>query len=193
MRIGLTGGMGCGKSTVGTILEKFGWRRVDADVVVRELLSNDSETYAAVVETFGNCVVKDGKLSRKRLGALVFEDVEALQKLESILHPKVRRIWEGKVASATEDGVPILVELPLLFEKGLGDHFDATVCVAAPRPIQLKRLEERGVDREEAEKRIARQLPLDEKMRMSDFVVTNSGPLAFLVRQVHLLNNDLRR
>lgn len=193
MRLGLTGGMGCGKSTVGSILEDLGWIRVDTDEQVRGLLATDREVRTAIVGRWGRGVLENDRISRKRLASLVFGDAAALRALEEILHPRVREQWKSIAVRTEAEGGRVVVEIPLLFEKNLGGDFDATVCVAAPEALQLARLRERGVSGADARKRIRRQLPLDEKMRMSDFVITNAGPLAFLRRQVHLLNHELRR
>lgn len=182
MVLGLTGGIGCGKSTVGRMLEERGMRRIDTDAIVHQLLSSDAKVIAEVGEAFGEEVV-DGKkgVNRKALGEVVFAQPEGLRRLEAILHPRVGQIWQGRVAS--DPSQLWVVEIPLLFEKKLQNKFDFTACVFCNQETQVRRLEQKGVSRSQALARMGRQLPLDVKAEKADFVLTNDGSLLFLEGQ----------
>lgn len=192
MRVGLTGGMGCGKSTVGRIFADLGWQRIDADEIVRRLLQEDADVIRAVRAALGPGVMDGrGALDRRRIATLVFEDSGALQRLEDILHPRVRATWQAAVAEPGAGNW--VVEIPLLFEKGLEKEFDFTVCVASDPHVQAERLASRGLSPQEASRRMARQLPLVQKIERADFVITNNGSLAFLRDQVTRLVEHLTK
>ena len=193
MVIGLTGGIGCGKSTAGLMFVRLGWGRVDSDEVVRELLAHDPATLEEVRGRFGDDIfTADGGVDRRKLAARVFPDPAALADLEAILHPRVRAHWKG--ASASGSPGRWIVEIPLLFEKGLEKEVDFTICVASDAAVQAQRLASRGLSPQEAALRIARQLPLAQKIERADFVITNNGSLAFLQDQVtRLASTYLKR
>src|SRR5690606_4660893 len=191
MTIGLTGGMGCGKSTVSGIFQREGYRAIDADRVVRGQLLVDPEVVALLRERWGDTILaEDGSVIRSRVADIVFAtDAERLW-LESCLHPRVKARWEAALASdPTADWV---VEVPLLFEKGLEKGFDFSVCVSASSAVQLARLTERGIPQALAEQRISKQLPLAQKQDLADFVIFNDGSPEFLHRQVRQLITTLR-
>lgn len=184
--VGLTGGMGCGKSTAAAIFAELGFRRLDADRVVREELLTDLEVLALVWQQFGADVIgADGQIIRERLARVVFADPAALAWLEGLLHPRLRARWRAIFAAAK--GERFICEVPLLFEKGMENWFDFTVCVAASSDLQLRRLEQRGISPELARQRIARQLPLARKCELADFVLVNDGSLEFLREQISIL------
>lgn len=188
--VGLTGGMGTGKSTVAALFAERGFRRLDADQVVREELLPDPEVVAAVRERFGPGVIgSDGQVARDRLAAVVFGDAEALAWLENLLHPRLLARWRAVFASAR--GEAFIVEVPLLFEKGLENWFDFIVCVTADSATQLRRLEQRGVPPELARQRLVKQLPLARKCELADHVLLNDGSPEFLREQVNVLADRL--
>lgn len=192
MVVGLTGGFGCGKSTVGRILADLGWTRIDSDEIVRELLTTDRAVQAAITDAFGPDVLDaGGAIDRRKLAGVVFADEAALRRLEDILHPRVRTMWQAARVASTSGRV--VVEIPLLFEKGLEKEFDFTVCVASDPSVQAERLASRGFSPQEASRRIARQLPLAQKIERADFVLTNNGSLDFLRNQVTRLVDQLTR
>ena len=189
--IGLTGGMGCGKSTAGRMLERRGFRRIDTDEVVRRLLDGDPETAEALREYFGEGIFRpQGGVDRAALAKRVFASQTALGALESILHPRVRTIWED--ALRKEPDACWCVEIPLLFEKKLEKHFDFTLCLSASEAVCLARLAAKGFTKDDAHARMARQLPLDEKIRRADYVLSNNGSLEFLETQTGLLTAGLQ-
>lgn len=183
MVVGITGGMGCGKSTAAAMFADLGWGRVDSDEVVRDLLRSEAAVQKEVRNRFSeNVFCSDGSVDRRRLAEVVFPSREALADLEAILHPRVRLRW--KAAVAVDHPANWVVEIPLLFEKGLEKEVDFTLCVASDAEVQTQRLASRGLSPQEVSQRIARQLPLAQKIERADFVLTNNGSLAFLNDQV---------
>lgn len=183
MTLGLTGGIGCGKSSVLPVFEKLGYAVIDTDEIASGIHS-ETATRRFVRERFGaSAISADGSVNKAGLAEIVFSDKAALADLESFMHPKIRAAWQKKI-SAFGDGEKIVVEVPLLFEKNYEGDFDATVCVAASECVQISRLEKRGLPAAQARERIAAQLPVSEKMRRADFVIFNDGSREFLEAQV---------
>lgn len=189
MIVGITGGMGCGKSTAARMLERRGFQRIDSDQLVRDRILTSPDVIAALAERFGPTVVVEGSVERAALGARVFSDAAALQWLEDLVHPRVFALWQE--AFAAEPQARWVVEVPLLFEKGLENWFDFTVCVACSPALQLARLEQRGVPRELAGQRISKQLPLAQKIELSDIVLWNEGSSTFLETEIDCLAQAL--
>jgi dephospho-CoA kinase len=185
MNIGLTGGMGCGKSTTLRLFGERGWDVFEADACVRSLLAEDPEVREAVAEGFGHEVMaNDGTVDRAALARIVFAHSSKLDQLEAILHPRVRAAWQRKL---NEGLARLVVEIPLLFEKSLASLFDVTVCVASSPSVQQKRLRERGLEDDQIQQRLARQWPLTRKMEAADHVLLNDGSLAHLESQIDFL------
>lgn len=190
--MGLTGGIASGKSAVSRQLAELGCRVVDADVLAREVVAPGEPAWRAIVAEFGREVLgPDGQLDRKRLGALVFADPARRKILEAITHPVImarRQAILDAWAAEGFDGIVVL-DIPLLIEVGAAAHVDRVVLVYAERDVQLERLMGRDTfDRAEAERRIASQMSLAEKVRHAHFVVDNSGvpeETASQVRAVH--------
>ena len=192
--VGLTGGIGSGKTTVSQMLEKLGALVIDADAIVHELQAPSSPALEEIAAAFGAGLIgSDGALDRESLGAIVFRDSEARQKLNAIMHPKVGAEVARRLAAARDSGVPLVVlDIPLLFEgrrKGRGGasllDFDSTVVVWVPEEVQVERqLQREDYGREEALRRIRSQLSLEEKKGMADFVIDNSGSLEETERQL---------
>ena len=191
MIAGITGGVGCGKSTVARALAARGFRRLDSDQIVREQVLTDPEVLTALRARHGETVIDpaSGQVNRTALAERVFRnDTERLW-LEELTHPRVFAAWRS--AFAAEPNARWAVEVPLLFEKGLEIWFDFTVCVACAPAQQLARLEQRGLPRALAGQRISKQLPLARKIELSDFVLWNEGSPAFLEAQVDRLSAAL--
>lgn len=183
--------MGCGKSTVAGLFQREGFQRIDSDRIVREELLVSHGVIEQLQARWGDAILdSDGAVSRARLADIVFgNDGERLW-LEGYLHPMVKQRWQQALAeNSLADWV---VEVPLLFEKGLEKGFDFTVCVSASSDIQLARLRERGIPQTLALQRISKQLPLAQKQDFADFVIFNDGSLEFLHRQVRQLTATLR-
>ncbi|MEI6861132.1 MAG: dephospho-CoA kinase [Verrucomicrobiota bacterium] len=191
MTLGLTGGMGCGKSTALRFFAELGWRTLDSDAIVRDEVLRDPEVSAAIGARFPDVIDAAGAVRRDVLAMRVFaEDGGAdLDWLEALVLPRVLARW--RTALATEPAARWVVEAPLLFEKKLEKGFDFTVCVAASSPSQLARLTGRGLSPTLAGQRISRQLPLAKKTELADFVLSNDGTPEALRRQVALLAAQL--
>ncbi len=185
--IGLTGGIGTGKSTVAGMLRQLGATVIDADRATREVQARGSEGLRRIVEEFGPETLKpDGELDRERLGALVFRDREARERLNRIVHPLVRTWMAKRLAEAHERGDRVAVlDIPLLFETRGTAGLDSVILVYAPEEVQLHRLVHlRGMTEDQARERIAAQLPIEEKRRMADHVILNTGTMDDLRAEV---------
>jgi dephospho-CoA kinase len=190
MILGLTGGMGCGKTTTAGMLAAYGFTPLDSDAIIRTRLLTDKEVIAAIREHFGDGVLAEsGAVDRGRVARRVFTDEAALRWLEDLLHPRLYAYW--RAAFAAERSKSWVVEVPLLFEKSLQNWFDFTVCVASHPAVQLARLEQRGLPPPLARQRISMQLPLAQKIELVDFVLLNDGSPDFLREQVVRLVNSL--
>ena len=177
---GLTGGIGSGKSTVARHLRSRGLPVIDADVLAREAVAKGSEGLNEVVGAFGPDVLQaDGSLDRARLAQRVFGSKEALARLEAITHPRVRALARARVEALGQSGEPLVCyEVPLLYEVGLEREYAPVVVVSVPEALQLERAVLRdATNADSIRRRMAAQLPLDEKVRRADFVIDNSGTL----------------
>ena len=189
-KVGITGGLGCGKSAVARLLERRGFRRIDSDQIVREEVLWEPGILAAIRDRYGPGVFdRSGGVDRPALAGRVFADDRERTWLEELTHPRVFARWQAAFAEAP--AAPWAVEVPLLFEKGLENWFDFTVCVALAAEEQLARLEQRGLSRALAGQRISKQLPLARKIELSDFVLWNQGSPEFLEAQVERLARAL--
>jgi len=184
LRVGLTGGIASGKSSVAEQLAARGAVVVDADVLAREVVEPGTPGLAAVVERFGEEVLREGRLDRPRLGALVFSDPQARRDLEQIIHPAVRARAAELEARAAPDAVVVQV-IPLLVETGQAGDFDVLVVVDLPPATQLARLVARnGLDPEQARARVAAQASREERVAVANQVLDNSGTPEELAEQV---------
>jgi len=194
LRVGLTGGIGSGKTEVSRRLASYGAVVIDADAVAREVVAPGTPGLAEVVQEFGpDVLLGDGSLDRDRLGQLVFADDSLRMKLNAVIHPRVAgRMAELERAAA---GAPVIVhDVPLLAENHLAGSFDEVVVVDVPPRIQLERLaRERGMPRAQAEARMRAQASRDDRLAIATIVVDNSGSLAELDREVGELWTELRR
>ena len=181
MKVGLSGGIGCGKSTVLGFFREAGWRTVDSDAVVRELLATDAEVQARLRSRWGGVVFADGAVDRGALAKRVFGHEGDLKWLEELLHPLVRESWLASIDQAPDSNW--LVEIPLLFEKRLEIHFDLTVCVSSPPDVVADRMVVRAYSEAQIEQRRKQQMPLEEKIERADFLISNAGSLEFLKQQ----------
>ena len=185
--VGLTGGIGSGKSAVSALLRSYGAAVVDADQVAREVVAVGTPGLAAVVDAFGADVLReDGSLDRPALGRRVFGQPEELARLNGILHPLIARRTAELWAQAEAAGAAVLVhDIALLVENGLADRYDTVVVVAARPETQLDRLVRlRGMSEQDARARIAAQVPLEDKLAVATHVISNDGPLEELAPQV---------
>jgi dephospho-CoA kinase len=185
--VGLTGGIGSGKSVVSRLLRTYGAVVVDADLIAREVVEVGTPGLAAVADDFGVEVLQpDGSLDRPALGRRVFSDPEALARLNRITHPLIAERTRELFRKAAESGVRVLVhDIALLVENGLHRDYDDVVVVAAEPATQVDRLVRlRGMSEDEARARIVAQAPLEDKLAVATHVIRNDGPLEELAPQV---------
>jgi dephospho-CoA kinase len=177
--IGLTGGVGSGKSTVTGMLRELGAAVIDADEAAHAVYAPGTPGFDAVVREFGPEFVRDGVIDRRLLGGLVFADEEARLRLNAIVHPLVRDWMAERTRDAVDQGAQIVVQdVPLLYENALESLFSSVVLVWAPPEVQLERLvTARRVPVERARAMIAVQMPIDEKRRRAHHVIDNSGTM----------------
>jgi len=191
MVVGLTGGIGCGKSTAARFFEEVGFRRIDTDEIVRTRVLLQPEVAAAITGHFGpQTMTADGRVDRPAVAKIVFSDDAALRWLEDLVHPRLHVILRASLTDASS--VDHVIEVPLLFEKHLENWFDFTVCVGTTSQLQLARLEERGLPQALAAQRISKQLPLAQKLELADYVLLNDGSPDFLRAQIIRLAAQLR-
>ncbi len=190
LRIGLTGGIGSGKSTVAALLVERGAVLVDADVLAREVVAPGTPGLAAVVAAFGPGVLgPDGSLDRPALAAVVFADPEQRARLDAVVHPLVRARAAELVAQAPADAV-VVQDVPLLVETGQAGSYDLVVVVQASLPVRLARLEQRGMTEADARARIAGQATDDQRAAAADVLLHNDGTREELAAQVDELWRD---
>ena len=184
LRIGLTGGIGSGKSTVSELLTERGAVLVDADRIAREVVEPGTPGLAAVVAAFGDGVVgPDGALDRPALAAIVFADPEARRRLDGIVHPLVRARAAELAAAAPPDAV-VVHDVPLLVETGQAGHYDLVLVVEADPEIRVRRLVGRGMSEDDARARIAAQATDEQRRAVADVVLDNDGSPEDLAAQV---------
>jgi len=187
MRVfGLTGGMGMGKSTSTQLLRQRGAAVVDADDLARQMVQPRQPALLEIQRVFGGDIVgPDGQLRRDELARIVFADAAARQRLEAILHPRIRDQWRAQIATWCNQGVPLaVVVIPLLFETKAEAEFDVTICVACSAATQCQRLLARGWTAGQIARRLAAQWPIERKMAQSDCVVWSEGGLEVLAQQL---------
>ncbi len=189
MKVGLSGGIGCGKSTVLGFFREAGWRTVDSDAVVRELLATNAEVQAQLRSRWGEAVFADGAVDRGAVAKRVFGYEGDLKWLEELLHPLVRESWLASIDQAPD--VNWLVEIPLLFEKRLETRFDLTVCVSSPPDVVADRMVVRAYTEAQIEQRRKQQMPLEEKIERADYLISNAGSLEFLKQQTTRLIDQI--
>ena len=184
--LGLTGGVGMGKSTAARLLKKVGLPVVDSDDLAREAVQPGTEGLAEIADEFGEGFLKaDGLLDRDKMASTVFQDEAARKRLEAIIHPRVRTVWEKQIDQWREQKRPVgVVVIPLLFEIDLQDSFDAVLCVACTANTQRDRLRERNWDDAQITARIAAQMDIAQKMDLADHVLWNEGAPELLMDQM---------
>ncbi len=182
-KIGITGGIGTGKSLVSNILKELGIIVISADEIVREL-QKDPYYLQKIREIFGDDVFDKGNLDRKKLAKIIFSDSDARRKLENLLHPPVLEEIKKKLEELKERDI-IAVEVPLLFEVGIEDWFDEIWVVYAPFELQLERIVNRdNISKEDAVARIRAQIPIEEKLKKADFVIYNDKDIESTKNQI---------
>lgn len=185
--LGLTGGVGMGKSTAARLLKKAGLPVVDSDDLAREVVQPGTDALAEIAAEFGEGFLNtDGSMNRVKMASTVFQDDAARKRLEAIIHPRVRVGWEKQIEQWREQKRPVgVVVIPLLFEVDLQDSFDAVLCVACTANTQRARLRERNWSDDQIADRIAAQMDIAQKMNLADHVLWNEGTLKQLGEQLN--------
>jgi dephospho-CoA kinase len=189
--IGLTGGIGCGKSLTAQYFAELGALVIDADQLARAAIERGSDGFDEVVAIFGDGILKDGNIDRRALGDLIFKDPTAKAQLENIIHPFVRREFEEAVASLKGDQV-LVYEIPLLVETKAHEKFDVVITVESEMENRVARLRGRGMHISEIEGRVAAQATREQRIEVADFLIENDGSEDELLRQVENIWDSLR-
>ncbi len=189
--VGLTGGIACGKSSVLEIFAKNGWEAISTDQLAGEILTSDKQVTDLLLDRWGKKVFDErGIVDKKQIGEIIFHIPHERAWLEGVLHPQVRAAWMAKTESV--ENPLVVVEIPLLFENDLQSHFVQTISTFATRELQLERLLERGLPKEQANARIDAQMSCGRKAEFADVVFLGCGSLGFLERQVvSFLNSNI--
>jgi len=177
--VGLTGGIGAGKSTVANMFAQLGALTIDADQLARQAIEPGSSGFDEVVAEFSPKILTDGDIDRQKLGKIVFKDGEKRKKLEAIIHPRVQEALAQRIKSLSPGDV-LVYEIPLLVETGAAEKFDYIITVESDIENRLDRLFERGLDEDEAERRIAAQASQAQREAVADRVIVNDGDRADL-------------
>ena len=181
--VGLTGGIGSGKSLAAQFFSQLGALVIDADQLARSVIERGSEGFDEVLLRFGDTVLKNGDIDRVALGQIVFENPQAKKDLEEIIHPRIRAEFEEAVASLNP-GQIMVYEIPLLVETNAADRFDFVITVESDPELRRQRLRARGMFHSDIEKRMASQATEEERRAVADCVLTNDGTEDDLLRQV---------
>ncbi len=194
LKVGLTGSIGTGKSTVSKIFKELGAYVIDADQIVHSLLKEES-VKEKIREILGNVFDDKGEIDKKKVAEIIFNNPEKKKQLEALIHPLVfERIQEKiKNIEKKDPDAVVVVEVPLMIETGSYKNYDVVIVVYAPEEIQLKRLLNRGMEKEDALKRIKSQMPIDEKVKYADIVIENTGTLEELKKKVENVYRELKR
>lgn len=183
MRVGLTGGIGCGKSTAGKMFSELGALVTDADELAREVVEPGTLGFDGILARWPE-VIRDGKVDRPALAKIVFSDAQALSELEAIVHPLVRA-REDEIEKGAPPGTIVIHDVPLLFESGIWSSCDKTILIYAPVELRIARVQAReGWTREMIEKRIEVQIDQDDARNLADYVIENDGDLPHLREQI---------
>lgn len=181
--VALTGGIGSGKSTVGSILAGLGAVVVDSDQIAREVVERGSKGFDLVVAQFGDGILKDGDINRSALGELVFGNQSKLRELEEITHPLIREAFSQIVEQSPRDSI-IINQIPLLVESKHQYNFDLVLTVSASPQVRIERLQARGLSQNQIQARFAAQASDDQRELIADQIINNSGDLSLLTQEV---------
>ena len=192
-RIGLTGNMGCGKSTVGKMFRDLGMLVIDADEIIRGFYKRGSEIFEKLLNLLGTQVLdKEGNIDRKKVANLVFSQEGLLRKLEDITHSELYRQIKAIEEKNKERDI-IMIEASLIYEKGTEDRYDKVIVVYAPEEVCRRRVLKKGVSLEDFERRIKFQMDIEEKKRRADYIIDNSDGIEKTRQQVYNLYKILKK
>ena len=195
-KLGLTGGIATGKTTISNYLKSINIPVLDADEYARKVVEPGTPGLAAITNTFGEQILQpDGSLNRKLLGQIVFNDSSARQTLNDITHPRIQQMMADELHRLAEQQTPLVIlDIPLLLENNNVAGADAVMVVTIPESLQLTRLMQRNnLTEKEAQSRIAAQMPLVEKEKLADFVIDNSGTISNTQKQVEKVIQKIRQ
>jgi len=196
LRVGLTGGLACGKSFVGHALADLGCYLIEADKLGHEVMLPGGEAYAAIVREFGSAILDgEGRINRRRLSGIVWDNAERLEKLSSLVHPPVQQREETRMAeiARTDPRAIVVVEAAILVETGRYKSFDRLIVVTCTPEHQMERALQRGsYNKQEILARLSRQLPLEDKLRVADYTIDTSGSEEATLEQVRTVYGKLR-
>ena len=184
--IALTGGIGSGKSLAGEYFRALGAIVIDSDQLARDVIERGSEGFDEIVLRFGDQILRNGEIDRKKLAEIVFADSQARLDLEAITHPRIREAFEEVVKSAPDDAI-IINQIPLLVETQGKYRFDLVIVITAPESLRRERLIKRGLGSADITQRISAQVSDDLRIAQADFVITNDGDSDRLLRQIEQL------
>jgi dephospho-CoA kinase len=195
LRVGLTGGISTGKSTVGLMFVELGCHLIDSDRITHQLLEPGQAVHANVIHEFGQRILApDGTIDRRALGSIVFNDAQSRDRLNQLVHPAViqrQQRWLNEVEIKDPSGIAI-VDAALMIEVGTYKNYDRIIVVTCSPAVQKRRLSARsGLSEDQIEARIRAQMPMEEKIKFADFVIDNSGDLGATRRQVEEVNSRL--
>lgn len=194
--VGLTGGIGCGKSEAAKYLCSLGAKHIDADAISRSLTAEGGKALPELRRIFGDGIFNDdGSLNRRALGDLVFSDVASKRALEGVIHPLVQRQVMDEIAAASAAGIPVtILDVPLLFETGMDVLCDETWTMSVPPEVQVRRVQARdGMTEEQARARIAGQLPMEERNARANKVINSDRPVEKTQAELNALYMQLLR
>jgi dephospho-CoA kinase len=192
LRVALTGGIGSGKSETGEILGNLGAIVIDSDELAKTAVERGNPAFNEIIEKFGDFVLSNGDLDRKKLADLVFSDEAKRKSLEAIIHPRVRKAFEEIVENLPGDSI-VVNQIPILVETKGEQSFDYVITVVAPMELRRERLRERGMKDFEIERRILSQVSDKEREQISDYIIDNSGDRESLLRQVEEIYKELKK
>ncbi|MFC1812417.1 dephospho-CoA kinase [Thermodesulfobacteriota bacterium] len=187
VKIAVTGSAGSGKTSVCDRFRELGLKVISSDSLAREAVAPNTVAYEMIVDSFGKQILKkDGTLNRQRLRRMMISDDDTRKTLEQCIHPEINKLMHLKMAEAEKESAPVvIIEVPLLFEFGMESRFDAIIVVTSDRELQIRRMMNRDtVSRGEAKALLSVQIPDEEKIERSEFVIKNSGSPAEMIRSV---------
>ena len=188
--VALTGGIGSGKSHAGGYFQNLGAIVVDSDQLARDVIERGTPGFDEVINRFGDAILTEGDIDRRKLGEIVFEDSQARVNLESIIHPRIQATFSELVAQAPEGSI-IINQIPLLVETGGMDRFDRIITVISTREKRVERLKARGMSNSEITRRMQSQVSDEERIEISDFIIENHGNEENLLREVEAVYSEL--
>ena len=180
--VGLSGGIACGKSSALKIFSELGCDGISTDRITSDILENNDSVKQSIGDKWGRDVFIDNQIDKPKIAEIIFNSVPERIWLEELLHPLVRQAWRSRVEMSNK--TIVVVEIPLLFEKGLQNFFEITVCLISEKNIQLQRLHDRGLTNAQSNARIESQMCLSDKMHQADIVMLGDNSLSFLKQQI---------